>query len=73
VDESSSSEDEDGRGNRNRGGAGSSRMNRRTAGRKNDQNNDTDEEMQDAVPDVKAVSSSTDSSRLSNTATKHRS
>ncbi|KAG7347338.1 hypothetical protein IV203_016043 [Nitzschia inconspicua] len=29
-----------------------------------------DEEMQDAVPDVKAVSSSTDSSRLSNAATK---
>ena len=28
-----------------------------------------DEEMEDAVPDVKAVSSSTDSSRLSNTAT----
>ena len=32
-----------------------------------------DEEMEDAVPDVKAVSSSTDSSRLSNTATRHAS
>ena len=31
---------------------------------------DHDEEMQDVVPDVKAVSSSTDSSRLSNAATK---
>jgi len=32
-----------------------------------------DEEMEDAVPDVKPVSSSTDSSRLSNTATRHAS
>jgi hypothetical protein len=33
---------------------------------------DHDEEMQDTLPDVKAVSSSTDSSRLSNTAAKHQ-
>jgi hypothetical protein len=32
-----------------------------------------DEEMEDAVPDVKAASSSTDSSRFSNTATRHAS
>jgi len=33
--------------------------------------NPPDEEMEDAVPDVKPVSSSTDSSRLSNTAARH--
>lgn len=34
---------------------------------------DRDEEMEDAVPDVKPLSSSTDSSRLSNNATRHAS
>ena len=71
ADDSSSSEDEDGGAGRGGGrNSRSNRMNRRTtAGRKKDPN--SDEEMQDAVPDVKAVSSSTDSSRLSHTAAKH--
>jgi len=68
--EDSSSSDEGGKGK-------SGRPNRRSHGaspRKQDANGvcvDHDEEMQDAVPDVKAVSSSTDSSRLSNTAKRH--
>jgi hypothetical protein len=64
-DDSSSDDDED---------AGGNRMNRRSARPKDMSGGglDYDEEMQDAVPDVKAVSSSTDSSRLSNVAAKHR-
>ncbi|KAG7367963.1 hypothetical protein IV203_030706 [Nitzschia inconspicua] len=53
---------------------GGSKGGSRNGGSKNNKKKDGivhhDEEMHDAVPDVKAVSSSTDSSRLSNAATK---
>jgi hypothetical protein len=81
ADDSSSSEEEGGGGSTNgvrrsqqhqqqhgrRKGTGGSSS--RSSSKKDGQ--DHDEEMQDVVPDVKAVSSSTDSSRLSNTAAKH--
>lgn len=74
-DDSSSSEDDVADNN---GGRRSQRHNdsRRKGGgsrssSKKDGKGDQDEEMQDVVPDVKAVSSSTDSSRLSSAAKQH--
>jgi hypothetical protein len=70
-DATSSSDDDDDVKNNNNNNSRMGRKGAASRGSGNKNKDCPDEEMQDALPDVKAVSSSTDSSRLSNAAKLH--